>query len=413
MDNRGHFILAGWLIDGSGGPIQKKALLKIVDGRIAAVSRYNQSDCPAGSGITDFSHCCILPPLIDSHAHLCMSGTLHPKSRQDQLTAGYETLKKAITEHLSHHLSHGVLAVRDGGDRLAAVLRYFRELDESAALPVVVKSPGKAWHRKSRYGGLIGRGVDTSMQLDRVITGESSAVDHIKVVNSGINSLKQFGRQTTPQFSLRELAGTVDWAGKQGLKVMVHANGTVPVQMAVEAGCHSIEHGFFMGRENLETLAEKQVCWVPTIFTMKGCLESVELGMKEADSAVVAKTLDHQLQQLSLARACGARVAVGTDAGSIGVLHGESLAGELKLFMQAGYSLPEAISCATHRGAQLLGIDNEFGLLEKGRPAHFLVVRGTPPQLLRKLRFLEAVYLHGKPSEHYRSLLRKARVHRP
>ena len=35
MDNREHFILAGWLIDGSGGPIQKKALLKIVDGRIA------------------------------------------------------------------------------------------------------------------------------------------------------------------------------------------------------------------------------------------------------------------------------------------------------------------------------------------------------------------------------------------
>ena len=413
MDNREHFILAGWLIDGSGSPIQKKALLKIVDGRIATVDRYNQSDCPAGPELTDLSHCCILPPLIDSHAHLCMSGALHPKSRQGQLTAGYETLKKVIAEHLSHHLSHGVLAVRDGGDRLAAVIRYFKEKDESQTLPVVVKSPGKAWYRQGRYGGLIGRGVETAMQLDQVVAGESTAVDHLKVVNSGMNSLKQFGYQTRPQFSGPELGGTVKWAENQGLKVMVHANGTVPVQMAVEAGCHSIDHGFFMGRENLERLAEKQVCWVPTIFTMKACLESVELGMKEADPDVVAKTLDHQLQQLSRARTCGARVAVGTDAGSIGVLHGESLAGELKLFMQAGYSLTEAISCATHQGARLLGIDDEYGLLEKGRPAHFLVVRGTPPQLLRKLRFLEAVYLHGKPSEHYRSLLRKARVHRP
>ena len=289
MDNREHFILAGWLIDGSGGPIQKKALLKIVDGRIAAVSRYNQGDCPAGSEVTDYSHCCILPPLIDSHAHLGMSGTLHPGRRQEQLTSGYEMLKKAITEHLNHHLSHGVLAVRDGGDRLAAVLRYFRELDKSAARPVVVKSPGKAWHRKGRYGGLIGRTVDASMQLDKVIAEESGVVDHIKVVNSGMNSLKQFGRQTPPQFSDRELAGTVDWAGKQGLKVMVHANGTVPVQMAIEAGCHTIDHGFFMGRDNLERLAEKQVFWVPTLFTMKGCLESVELGMKEADPVVVAK----------------------------------------------------------------------------------------------------------------------------
>jgi imidazolonepropionase-like amidohydrolase len=106
-------------------------------------------------------------------------------------------------------------------------------------------------------------------------------------------------------------------------------------------------------------------------------------------------------------------VAIGTDAGSIGVLHGESLAEELKLFVQAGYSLSEAISCATHQGAKLLGVDREFGLLAKGRPAHFLAVRGTPAQLLRKLRFLEAVYLNGKPCEQYRILLRKARVHRP
>ena len=413
MNNRDHFILAGWLIDGSGGPIQKKALLKIVDGRIAGIERYNPSDCPAGPELTDFSHCCILPPLIDSHAHLCMSGALHPKSRQEQLTAGYETLKKVIAEHLRHHLSHGVLAVRDGGDRLAAVSRYVRELAEGEAPPVAVKSPGKAWYRQGRYGGLIGRAVESTKQLDLVIAEESVAVDHVKVVNSGMNSLKHFGRQTPPQFSGRELAGTVSWARNQGLKVMVHANGSVPVQMAIEAGCHSIDHGFFMGRENLERLAERQVCWVPTIFTMKGCLESIELGMKDADADVVAKTLDHQLQQLSTARTCGAQVAIGTDAGSIGVLHGESLAGELKLFMQAGYSLTEAISCATHQGARLLGIDDEYGLLEKGRPAHFLVARGTPPQLLRKLRFLEAVYLHGKPSEHYRSLLRKARVHRP
>ncbi len=31
------FILAGWLIDGSGGPIQEKVLLRLVDGRIGAI----------------------------------------------------------------------------------------------------------------------------------------------------------------------------------------------------------------------------------------------------------------------------------------------------------------------------------------------------------------------------------------
>ena len=44
MSKKEHYVLAGWLIDGSGGPIQKKVVLKIVDGLIADVSRYNQSD---------------------------------------------------------------------------------------------------------------------------------------------------------------------------------------------------------------------------------------------------------------------------------------------------------------------------------------------------------------------------------
>ena len=135
--------------------------------------------------------------------------------------------------------------------------------------------------------------------------------------------------------------------------------------------------------------------------------------MKDADPDVVARNLDHQLQQLAYARECGVRVAVGSDAGSIGVLHGESLIGELKLFIRAGYSLPEAIRCATHHGAHVLGIEDEFGLIGRGRPAHFLVARGTPAQLPRKLSFLQAIYLNGRPCDDYRRLLRKARVHRP
>ena len=412
MDKKEHYILAGWLIDGSGGPIQKKALLKIVDGLIADITEYNQSDCQPASQTTDYSRCCIVPPLIDSHAHLCMSGTLDQKGRQAQLRAEYEVLKGVIAEHLSHQLSHGVLAVRDGGDRLGSVLRYFRELNEPDGLPVIVKSPGKAWYRSGRYGGLIGRAVEESESLAPLIAEDVSAVDHIKVVNSGLNSLSQFAHQTAPQFSQRELTDTVAYAEKHGKRVMVHANGVLPVRMAIEAGCHSIDHGYFMGEDNLEALAEKQIVWVPTIYTMKGCLEGVELGMKGADPGVISRNLDHQLQQLAYARSCGVRVAAGSDAGSIGVLHGESLLRELRLFMQAGYTLSEAISCATRQGAELVGIEDQFGLLDKGRPANFLVARGTPGQLPRKLSFLEAIYLNGKPSEHYRRLLRKARVHR-
>ncbi|EKD36773.1 MAG: hypothetical protein ACD_75C01377G0001, partial [uncultured bacterium] len=100
-------------------------------------------------------------------------------------------------------------------------------------------------------------------------------------------------------------------------------------------------------------------------------------------------------------RELGVDVALGTDAGSLGVLHGESVVEEMKLFMKAGYSLPEAIRCATLNGARLLGLDN-FGLIAKGRAATFLVARGGPAQLPRKLTYLEGIYLGGLPSKLYR-----------
>jgi imidazolonepropionase-like amidohydrolase len=102
-----------------------------------------------------------------------------------------------------------------------------------------------------------------------------------------------------------------------------------------------------------------------------------------------------------MARELGVNVALGTDAGSLGVLHGESVVEEMKLFKKAGYTLAEIVQCATSNGARLLGIE-DFGLLAPGSTATFLVARGAPAQLPRKLLYLEAIYIGGAPSDLYR-----------
>jgi imidazolonepropionase-like amidohydrolase len=117
---------------------------------------------------------------------------------------------------------------------------------------------------------------------------------------------------------------------------------------------------------------------------------------------VARKNLSGQLQQLEMARELGVSVALGTDAGSPGVLHGESVCEEMKLLAKAGFSLAEIVRCATSTAARLLGLDASMGLIAKGRPADFLVARGTPAQLPRKLSYLEAIYIGGKPCELYR-----------
>jgi imidazolonepropionase-like amidohydrolase len=83
----------------------------------------------------------------------------------------------------------------------------------------------------------------------------AAAQNNIKIVNSGLNSLIVFGRQTAPQFDSDELDATVKVAGQRGFKTMVHPNGKIPVQEALDAQCDSIEHGFFMGTMYMDQMA--------------------------------------------------------------------------------------------------------------------------------------------------------------
>jgi imidazolonepropionase-like amidohydrolase len=165
------------------------------------------------------------------------------------------------------------------------------------------------------------------------------------------------------------------------------------VKIAVEAGCHSIEHGFFMGKDNLRLLADKWIYWVPTVGTMKAYAEQIQKGTRQADIAL--RNLDHQLGQMRIARKLGVPMAIGTDCGSLGVHHGAAFSEEMKLFIEAGYTLPEAVYFATLNGAKLLGIDDEIGSLQVGKRATLIVVKSSLQTLLEALKRPERVYCGG------------------
>jgi hypothetical protein len=326
-----------------------------------------------------------------------MSGTDDIAARKRQLEAGYDELKAVITAHIARHLSSGVGAVRDGGDGKGLVQQYQQaclrvnegekkqriRADHARRMDLHVKVAGKAWHQCGRYGKLIGRSPSPGETLAQAICREAglpgyTRPDHIKVVNSGVNSLLCFGKETLSQFSLEELTQAVCEAGRRQLSVMAHANGKLPVQIAIEAGCHSIEHGFFMGADNLARMRDRQIVWVPTAFTMRAYAMHLAPSIREAETA--RRNLDHQMNQLRMARELGVPVALGTDAGSLGVHHGVSVREELRLLMESGYTLPEAVQCATKTGAGLLGI-RDAGNLSPGMPASWIAVKGGPSGL--------------------------------
>ena len=379
-------VKAGSLVNGTGNPVRINAFLNVQDGYIKSITGVMPK---ADQPLIDLSHYTVLPGLIDSHVHLFMSADIADEGRADLFSADYTTIKPFISRHIEQFVLRGVVAVRDGGDAGAYAVRYKTEYLSGKSPLLCVRAAGRAFYKPGRYGKIVGGQAVDGRQLIDAIDRNMLSADHVKIINSGINSLKTFGQITKPQFQPDELKAIVRLARKKSQKVMVHANGEIPVKEAVEAGVDSIEHGFFMGRDNLELMAEKGTYWVPTAGTMQAFAQ-----MGREGGTVAARTLESQMEQLLFARKIGVTIALGTDAGSPGVFHGDSLFTELSLLLDAGYSVEQAIKCCTANGAALLGL-NEFGTLEPGMPANFIAARGSVeniPKSLRQIKVFRAEY---------------------
>ena len=391
---------AGWLIDGKGAPPLCRVLVRIDHGKILEI-RGDCSDTERAAADLDLSPGTILPGLIDCHVHVSLSGTEDDAVRKRQLSASFEEAGETIRSNLVDHLACGVVAVRDGGDREGHALQYWRTVSSGKGAPATLLSCGQAFHARNRYGAMIGRCPPGEDRLASAIRHRFSG-HFVKIIHSGLNSVSTFGRETPPQFGFDDLQEGIRAAHEIGLRVMVHANGRLPVKEAIDAGCDSLEHGYFMGEENLGRLAEQGISWVPTLFAM----EALSLRFRGSREGEVARrNTDHQLEQVRLARDRGVRIAAGTDAGSMGVHHGKALREELRLLVAAGMSREEAVQCASSRGAEVMGLPH-LGRLSPGAAAAFVVLRGAPDLWLESLKSPERVFFKSEVRDQ-RSEVRK------
>jgi imidazolonepropionase-like amidohydrolase len=391
-----HCIRAGYLIDGSGEPIKKDAVLTIKDDLITAIAPFNRND-PPDPHCTDLSFATIVPPFIDCRIHLARSGTTNLATRKQQEEASFDRVAPIIKRHLLYLFRHGVIAARNVDSGRGHVLRYLTESRRES------EDPLKLMVLKTSCG-VVGQPVPNGRLMTESPVGNASGCcpetgqgDLVHLVNAKVDNSQTCNEETIPLFSREELQQRVNQAGKNGKKVLVQATGRLPVRQALEAGCRAIENGAGMGRENLQLMTDQKAILVPTLFAFKACVDTAPTSGQRKSAL---ENLARQMEVVALARKLGVVVALGTDSGSPGILHGEAVVEEMKLLIKAGYTLAEAVQCATFNGACLLDMD--AGLIAAGRSANFLVTRGMPAQLPRKFSYLEAIYINGKPSPLYR-----------
>jgi imidazolonepropionase-like amidohydrolase len=384
-------ILAGWVVDGQGGPARQNVLISIAGGRIRRLEVLPANCRPAGA-FHDLSQSTLMPVLIDAHVHLALSGTRDPELRRCQLSAGAEETYAVIARHLKTCAQSGILALRDGGDREGRVLAYQKAAQPQERASIYVSATCWAWHAPGRYGRMIGRSPGNGLDLGQALPSMPEGLGHLKIIQSGLNSLNRFGCQGPAQFRLDELLAAVAYARMHRLPVMVHANGEEAVAQAIAAGCDSIEHGYFMGAANLARLAESRIAWVPTVIPMQALAQDPYLSSHQRDTAL--RTRDHQLNQIRQAHQLGVAIVLGTDAGSVGVDHAKAVFEEMGLLGQAGLSLEAVVRCATSRAASLLGLPNGHVIAE-GQPASFIAIRRRPAEVLRGIEKIDGVCIRG------------------
>jgi imidazolonepropionase-like amidohydrolase len=387
------YIVAGSFIDGSGEAVRRNVFLAVQDTIITAIG--SVADLPRNDGavIDDFSHCAILPALVDCSVSLSRSPSVDRAVRVSADEAEFAKKAVMLEQHIHYCHAHGVLGVADSDDASGLVARYQQEVAQGSIIDI--RSSGRLCRSRqdctadnSAGGNFLKIGYSGNIEDDQ-------APDH--------------------RLSHEDLLFILQHRG--GKKAVVVANGQQQVAEALEVGCDAIEQGYDMGEDNLRKMAEQDVLWIPSVVRAKNGLDGASSGGdvccrfstryvapgKPLPGAEVfwKKMLAEQLAQLRLARILGVKTAVGTGAGSAGILHGESMVEEMKLFIKAGYSLEETTRCASENGARFFGMDT-LGTLTVGRKATFLIARGTVQHLPRKLSYLEGIYVDGAPSAAYR-----------
>lgn len=341
----------------------------------------------------------LLPGLIEAHAHLFLEGgELDFGKRQAYLQQTPKDLLQTAHSRLQKLVRVGVIAVRDAGDKYGVGLSLSK-LYRRAGRPLMpyVDSPGAAIHRKGRYGGFMAEPIENyNSPEDCVASRVRSGADRIKLIASDIIDFNQ-GRVTKePQMTAQKIGELVSAAKTFGKQTFAHASGDAGIEHAIAGGVDSVEHGFFIRKDQLARMRDQQIAWVPTFAPVQKQVDHAgRLGWDEKIISNLRKILDQHATSLLQAQALGVQIIAGSDAGACGVAHGHDFLYELELLERAGLPALAVINAATGNSSKRLGFKEIFGQIKPSYQSRFILTRYSPLAGIANLRKDKLVVFDG------------------
>lgn len=377
-----HYALrAGTLVDPELGRLHDQ-ILTIREGRFAQVSPAEHWHEP-GVDVLDFSDKVIAPGYVDCHEHLTISGG----DEVEQATRPAPRQAITATVIARKMLASGITTARTLGDAHQIDVITHRAIEEGLIPgPRIIPAVAPV-ARTGGHAHFIGGVADGEVEVRRLVRKHlSQGAVWIKVMASGGNSTPG-SDPMVQEFTDAELRAIGDEALRAGLDVAAHLHGGPAVDVVIEAGYRSIEHGAYLTEAQLDKVAEAGVWIVSTVGIGRSVADDPDAPAFYREKA--QRALERRLWMLREARARGVKVVVGCDGN-----HGR-IDVEAQALADAGYTPAEVLRALTLEGARMCRIEKSHGSIEAGKVADFAVLSGDPLHDPEHYGSVEAVYKEG------------------
>lgn len=397
------FIQCGRLIDGKSNSVQTEMTIIVESNKIIDVRKGYQSGS-ANDKLINMRNQTVMPGFIDSHVHL--SGETSKNKYMENFTLNDDDNALRAVKYSERTLMAGFTTVRDLGGIVAISLRNAINQGDIkgprilAAGKSIATTGGHADPSNGYSRALIGDpeakdGVINSPEEARKAVRQryKESSDVIKITATG-GVLSNAKDGAGAQFTEDEIKAVVSTAKDYGYRVAAHAHGAEGMKRAIRAGVSSIEHGTFMDDEVIALMKEKGTYYVPTITAGKSVADSAKIPGYYPPLVVPKAIATGPKIQSTFAKAYkeGVKIAFGTDAGVFA--HGKNYK-EFEYMVEAGMPAMEAIKSATMNAADLLGILDRTGSIEKGKFADIIAVNGDPIKDIKVLSAMTFVMKEG------------------
>jgi imidazolonepropionase-like amidohydrolase/sugar phosphate permease len=406
------------LIDGTGRPPIRDAVIIIEGARIKAVGPRNKIKVPAGAELINVDGKYIVPGLADMHQHLGL-GNFDLNQGGSDYNRNLQTL---LGWGITNVFSFGTPAVESFVElkRVSA--------DDTSAYPHFF-GVGILFRAREGHGSLQGGLTpDTPEEARRQVRELRAAnVDAIKLVHT---DLRYVTKNPRPVMKPDVLAAIIDEAHKVGLKAYVHAPVLEFAKQALRAGVDGLVHAVIsdpVDDEFIRLMKKNRAVYIQThaIFEAAGDIgawakrayafderglipkEVYDVGLDPANVprweakwnnvAYIKQRLPVMRANLKKVWDAGIPVVAGSDTGNsgAGTLLGVASQLEFVLMVEAGLTPQQVIQAATINAARMVNREKDWGTVEAGKLADMVVLDADPLSDIGNVRRIYRVVKGG------------------